>query len=145
MASKKRNKQLNIIHYVDGGIFPIMVMFVQGFEYDELIDELKTSGSPDYWIKGVEFKKDYILSIKTAAAFSIEVYNLKDPEQERKLFYIYSKKYLNKSNPHDMVILSHVCLHICQFALPDILDRSKEHEAEVYYHSHLMENIINQL
>lgn len=64
--------------------------------------------------------------------------------ETKTLFYIFIKGEF-KFTDYEMVKLAHECLHICQFSLPDILDRDKENEAEAYLHSHLMHQILKLL
>lgn len=47
------------------------------------------------------------------------------------------------SNSSNMVTLAHELLHLCQEFLPTFLDRDVEHEAEAYFHTNLMNKIIN--
>jgi len=41
--------------------------------------------------------------------------------------------------------LAHEVLHICQFILPDILNRDREYECEAYLHTHIMMQCLNQI
>jgi hypothetical protein len=45
----------------------------------------------------------------------------------------------------DLITLAHECLHVCQRILPIYLTRDEEHEAEAYFHSHLMRKIIEMI
>ena len=49
----------------------------------------------------------------------------------------------NPTIPNDMRVLAHECLHVCQNLLPKHFVRDEEHEAEAYFHSHLMTQIYN--
>ena len=44
----------------------------------------------------------------------------------------------NKNKPYHHAVLAHECLHLCQFHLPDFMDRNQESEFEAYTHTHLM-------
>lgn len=46
------------------------------------------------------------------------------------------------TNPHSVVTLAHELLHLCQEYLPTYFNRDEEHEAEAYFHTHLMTRII---
>jgi hypothetical protein len=52
------------------------------------------------------------------------------------------KKDLDFKNPYHVVTLAHEVLHLCQEYLPTYLDRDEEHEAEAYFHTHIMTRII---
>lgn len=41
--------------------------------------------------------------------------------------------------------LAHEITHLCQFYLPDVLNRNQEWEAEAYLHTHLMEQALVHL
>jgi hypothetical protein len=47
-------------------------------------------------------------------------------------------------NPYNIVTLAHEVLHLCQEYLPIFLDRDEEHEAEAYFHTHIMTSIIKR-
>lgn len=51
----------------------------------------------------------------------------------------------NPGNPEHMITLAHEILHVCQRVLPIYLRRDEEHEAEAYFHSHLMRKVIEML
>lgn len=46
---------------------------------------------------------------------------------------------------HDMVMLAHEVLHVCQFRLPKMLDRDREYECEAYTHTHIMNQCLKEL
>lgn len=46
------------------------------------------------------------------------------------------------TDPHHMITLAHEVLHICQDFLPTYLDRNEEQEAEAYFHSYIMQEIL---
>lgn len=48
-------------------------------------------------------------------------------------------------NPYNLVTLAHELLHVCQEYLPIFLNRDEEHEAEAYFHTHLMTKIIKRV
>lgn len=50
-----------------------------------------------------------------------------------------------KFTDDEMCKLAHEVLHICQFYLPDVLNRDKEIEAEAYLHTHLMSQCLKLL
>jgi len=41
--------------------------------------------------------------------------------------------------------LENTTTHMCQYILPAILDRDKEHEAEAYLHTHIMSQLLEVL
>ena len=52
------------------------------------------------------------------------------------------KKTLDFKNPDAVITVAHEVLHLCQEFLPTFLDRDEEHEAEAYFHTHIMHKII---
>ena len=54
-----------------------------------------------------------------------------------KYYFIFLHKGFD-GKPDSYVTLSHEILHLCQFLLPDFIDRNVEVEAEAYFHSHIM-------
>lgn len=130
-------KNIQTIRFLNNGCYPGYVMFSCGFSYDEIIKFLKKHNKTggDLWALGLQNDKNLINNGKYFA-LKREFYNKKS-NQNRTFYYIILKNSF-LFDDFDYIALSHECLHICQFFLPDILNRNKEIEAEAYYHSHLM-------
>lgn len=138
MAKKLSNKEL---HWLDTGIFPATVMFSCGFSFDEIIEILKEKKATD-WLTGLDNDKQLI---ETGNYFGLRR-DLEDTKTGKRttLFYLILKPRFAFTD-EQYCILAHEILHICQFLLPDVLDRNKEIEAEAYLHTHLMSNILKIL
>lgn len=140
MASNK----YKVLHWLDTGIFPATIMFSCGFTYDEIMGLLKKKKA-DGWIKGIESEEDIKLlnndgSWGTAIKRTIEN---KKKKQSTTLYYIIVKDF--DFSDGDYCKLAHEVLHICQFFLPDVLNRDDEHEAEAYLHTYIMQNCLKIL
>lgn len=51
----------------------------------------------------------------------------------------------SKSSTEDMITLAHEMVHVCQMVLPIHLNRDEEPEAEAYFHSHLMREVLEMM
>jgi hypothetical protein len=140
MKNKKTTHKT--IAFLNMGNYPGTVMFSVGFTQPELIKQLQKNYKTGYWkpeqgcenwLRGIE--KDDLLKGGVWFALQRKLYHKKHPAKN--LFYILILRPFDFSDG-DMCKLAHECLHICQFFLPDILDRNKEYEAEAYLHTHLM-------
>lgn len=129
------------MYWFDTGIFPATVMFVFGYTYDEMIAYCKKKKG-DTWAMAMSEDRKLMetsnyLAMKrvlenTKTGKSIDHYVIKIQEPFTYTDYEYAK-------------LAHEVLHICQYLLPDILDRLKEHEAEAYLHTYLMRKCLSAL
>lgn len=135
------SKSKCIIHWLDTGIFPATVMFACGFEYEEIISNLKKKKAK-VWIEGLVDQKEFIE--RSNYCYVITTLTSKKTGKETILFYIIIKEVF-KFTDFEYCKLAHEVLHICQYLLPDILNRNKEHEAEAYLHTHLMSSILKEL
>ena len=138
---KKPNAGLK---FLDTGIFPGTVLFCYNYTYDKLIERLhkveKQYGSTG-WSVGIEYDKD-LMEKTQKLAMKREVNH---PDfGERTLFYIWWTDEF-KFEDYDYYALAHECLHICQFYLPDLLERNREFEAEAYLHTHLMKQCLQAI
>lgn len=139
-----KNKNIKIIDFIQFGIFPGTILLSVGNSYDELIETInkeyksgrwkKDFGEP-LWSLGISEDKEFI-DKGYCFALKRELFN-KSKNLDKTLFYIILKDQFDFSD-QSMCTLAHEVLHICQFYLPDVLDRNKEHEAEAYLHSHIM-------
>lgn len=96
----------------------------------------------DEWVKALSDEPELFEGGWKAGRRDVEY--IKTGDKQRYFFVIIPEGVDTKSG-HDLVKLAHECVHICQFYLPDVLDRNKEHEAEAYLHSHLMTQVIEHL
>lgn len=136
-----KTKVVKGVYWFDTGIFPATVMFVFGFTYDELLIELKKKKAHTWSAALSEDKelmgKSNYLAMKrcltnTKTGKSVDHYIIKIREPFKFTDFEYCK-------------LAHEVLHVCQYLLPDILDRTKEHEAEAYLHTYLMKKCLTAL
>lgn len=141
MAAKKPNVGLK---FLDTGIFPGTVLFCYQYTYDALIERLKKVeaeyGSTG-WSLGISHDQVFMSTCKKLA-MKREIIHPKFGT--RTLYYIWWTDEF-KFEDYDYYALAHECYHICQYHLPDILDRDKEHEAEAYLHTHLMKQCLEAI
>lgn len=130
-----------VIKWLDTGIFPAPVMFSCGFSYDEILKHLKKLKAED-WLLGLQDNRNLI---EGGNWFGLQriLENTKTGEKKW-LYYIIIKPSFNFSDDHYLK-LAHEVLHICQFMLPDILDRNREYECEAYLHTHIMRQCLECL
>lgn len=129
------------LHWINLGMFPGQLLFSCGNTHDQIIKKLKKIGNCETWILGIENEKTLIDGHRWLAC-------RRDLEHKEKnlsatCFYIILADF-DFSDEH-FTYLAHEVLHICQFHLPEILDRNKEHEAEAYLHTYLMEKCLKIL
>lgn len=130
-----------VFKYLNTGIFPATVFFSCGNSFDEIMNELKRCGR--YWSIGIVDEKNLIDKEETwGFGLKREIENKKTGKSVT-CFYIIIRNF-DHSDEH-YIRLAHECLHICQFLLPDFLNRDKEIEAEAYLHSHLMRQCLAAL
>lgn len=126
---------MKVIEWFDTGIFPATVLFSCGFSYDELIKELNKNKATD-WAYGISQDKELI----DGGCW----FGLKRTFKNKSHFYIIITEKFKFEDEH-YCKLAHEILHICQFFLPDVLDRDREIEAEAYLHTYLMRKCLKSL
>lgn len=136
----RKPKSIKGISTFDMGIFPPMVLFSCGYSYKEILAFLKRRKAKE-WIYGIEdcehlFKNNWQACSRTITN--------RVTGKEMHLYYIFIPEWFTFSD-YDMCKLAHEILHICQFAMPKILDMEREHEAVAYTHTHLMSQILDFL
>jgi len=141
MKKAKPTKSIKILHWLDTGIFPATILFSYQFSYDEVIRLLKKKQASD-WLAGISGDK-IRLTNSNYIALHRELENTTTHET-RKLFYIFIKEEF-KYTDYEYCNLAHEVVHMCQYILPAILDRDKEHEAEAYLHTHIMSQLLEVL
>lgn len=129
----KKPKKIQLLDFLDCGIFPPTIMFSVGLSYEEVIEILKKKNAED-WVSGINQDKQLFNNCNYLSGKRIVV---NSSGKEKILFFIFIKGQFLFTD-YEYCKLAHEILHICQFSLPDILDRDKEHEAEAYLHTHLM-------
>jgi hypothetical protein len=117
-----------IMTSIDFGVYPGKCLFVYGYSYKQMIKELKKQKCKEL-VAGIADEKAFINSAEYCA--------LHRKVGGSHLYYIIINRKFKFTDEHYATI-AHECLHICQFYLPRILDRNREHEAEAYLHTHLM-------
>lgn len=148
MATSKVKKKM--VRFLDMGTFPGTVLFSAGFTTEEFYAHIEKNYKTGRWAKqdGSEIWLDGIRGEK--AKFATNNYwaayrRLEHPKHGKKnCFYILIFDEF-KFTDEEMIKLAHECLHICQFYLPDVLNRDQEIEAEAYLHSHLMRQCLKEL
>ena len=126
-----------VLYWLDMGCYPGHTVFVRGFSFDQVRNLMRRKKAND-WLDAFNFA---VLnqSEKGCWANKTTMENKKTGEVKHYFFiYVHTFSFLD----YDYVKLAHEVLHICQFYLPDILDRNKEHEAECYLHTHLMQQCL---
>lgn len=121
-----------ILTSLNFGVYPGYCVFAYRYSYDEIIAELKNQNCNE-WVAGLGNDAELLSDGDYFALHRHFDYK----GQEKHLYYIILKKKF-KFTDQCYATLAHEVLHICQFYLPRILDRNKEHEAEAYLHTYLM-------
>lgn len=134
-------KSYKYISWLDTGIFPATVMFSCGFEYDEIVRQLKSKNASD-WLRGISEDKQLIDS---GSWFALKRTLENSKTGCRKNLYYIILKHNFDFKDDSYCKLAHEVLHICQFFLPDCLDRNREIEAEAYLHTHIMRGCLKVL
>lgn len=134
-------KSYKVFNYLNMGIFPGTVMFICGYDYDFIIKHAKKHKIVE-WIPGIEDKKQMFQKAAYFAGRS-DIENTKT-KKNKTLFFIYLRDQFTFTD-WEYCALAHECLHICQFFIPDVLERDREIEAEAYLHTHLMSQCLKHL
>jgi hypothetical protein len=129
-------KKASVISYIPFYVYPSGVTFTNGFTYDEVVKELKKQKQFE-WLDAFQSEADFFKQSNYAAS---KIY-----AKDGKIYcFIFTKEHFRFTD-EDYVKLAHECLHITNYYLKDILDRDVEHEAEAYFHSHLMNMCLQTL
>ena len=126
------------VRCLDFGIFPGYVSLVYNYKHKELVKAYKDLKA-DLWLAGIEDDHKDIDS-GDWMALAREVVNSKTGKKTKLYYIIIPEEF--KFTDNDYAKLAHEVLHICQFYLPGVLNRNKEHEAEAYLHTHLMQQCL---
>ncbi len=118
--------------FLNGGIFSAKVFFSCGMTHKEILKFLRKNGHPE-WAYAIQDDRENIE--KKSAVFTCK--ELSDKVASAHYCYIILNEPFDFSDDNH-TSLAHEIIHACQWILPDFLDRNKEHEAEAYFHTHLM-------
>lgn len=133
-------KELQVIRWFNFGSFPGYWVYIQNFSHKEIMRHLKKVKAEEW---RVALDEPGLFGIGPCRAGRRDV---RLPGRSLKnLFFIIMPDGVDPTDPEDMIRLAHECVHICQFYLPEVLDRNKEYEAEAYLHTHLMKQIVEHL
>lgn len=138
-------KSPKLIDWINFGNFPGILLFSVGNSHAEIVKRLHRkdldADKAGQWIAGLRDEAEFLNNKLSYGVAMRRVLEHRKSKKSVTLFYIILKRF-DLKDTHDIVALAHECLHICQFYLPDVLDRNKEHEAEAYLHSHLMDQCL---
>jgi len=140
----KKDLSDKILCWYDMGIFPAHLMFSCGFTQDELNMHLKRKKAKQ-WIAGMAAEINTSLFNGKAWGWAVRhVIKHDQTGEEVTLFHVHIRDKFDFSD-ESFIKLAHEIVHVCQFFLPDVLNRDREYEAEAYLHTYLMRNIIKDL
>lgn len=135
-----QKKNLKLLHWLNHGSYPGYTVLILGFKFDEVKRLMRKKKAMD-WLDAFEWTIKQ-QSEKGCWVQKTTLENLKTGEVKH-FFFIYLHSF--DFSDYAYAKLAHECLHFCQFFLPDILDRNKEHEAECYLHTHMMMQCLNAI
>lgn len=138
---KKQAKETLAIGWIDLKVFPVTIMLSCGFSYDEIFKQLKGKKDLGGWLTALQDDKDLIDNGHYLALRRAYTNTGKDKIVN---FYIIIRPAFTFTD-YEFVKLAHEVVHICQFMLPDFLDRDKEHECEAYVHTAIMNECLEIL
>lgn len=146
-----KKKKIQKIEFINFGIFPGHCLFAHQFSYEELImtidaeyNSKRWKDDEPFWKLGIGAESDKrLIDYGDYMALSRELVNA-SKGINKKLFYLIIKSDF-KFTDYEYCKLAHEVVHLCQFYLPDVLDRNKEPEAEAYLHTHIMDQVLKIL
>ena len=130
----KKKKISHCLCWLNHGTYPGYTMFIYNYSYDFVVKYLKKIKGRD-WLIAIKNDPDIFKSDQWLAK-KIVFENTRTGK--KKNFYIIRIPRKFRFDDWDYCALAHEITHLCQFFLPDILDRNKEIEAEAYFHTHIM-------
>lgn len=133
-------KEIQSLGFLNTGIFPVTILFSCGFDYEEIVSICREQGG-DEWAIGIEEDRQ-LISEGTKLALRRDI--IREGDKDLVLFYIILRDCFDFTD-YSYCTLAHEVLHICQFMLPDILDRNREFECEAYLHTHIMSQCLKQI
>lgn len=135
---KKSQKKIT---WFSTGVFQVAILFVYRFSYEETISHLTKIKATD-WKLAISNDKT-LIDGANYIALKRTIENKKTGE-EKTFFYLFIKNEF-KFEDYDYCVLAHEVVHLCQFILPDFLERDREIEAEAYFHTSLMQAVLKEL
>lgn len=135
-----KRKIKKVMYWINMGNYPGMLLFSCGFSYTEIIKLLKKKKAGE-WKLGLKYDGD---NIKWGGYYTFRRDIKKGKHKGKELYYLIIADEFCFTD-YEMCKLAHEVLHICQFFLPDILDRNREYEAEAYLHTYLMKQCLEKL
>lgn len=134
----KRTLGKKIITSADFGIFPGYLLVSAGFTLAELRKELRKDKNGSAWAYalGSDEFNDGVAGL--AMQRTVESFG-----KSKRYFYVCFRKPFTFTD-EEIVALAHELVHICQFYLPDFIDRDSHIETEAYFHTHLMTQILDK-
>lgn len=132
-------KSEGFIEVLNTGIFYSKILFCVNYSYDEICKVLKKQKCTE-WLAGISHDKEFIEeSYKVALKRTIT-----KGKDKRVLFYMIFRDRFGFTDK-EMCELAHEVVHLCQFILPEFLNRMEEFEAEAYLHTHIMQQALTKL
>lgn len=133
MASKKiTQKHFHGLRWLDFGIFFGGILFSHGLSNEEIIIDLKKVKAKE-WLDAF----NYANKTREFSNWCAHRTTYTSEGKEKHFSFIIIKDQFDFSDDH-YTKLAHEVLHICQFTLPDYLNRDREFECEAYLHTHIM-------
>ncbi len=135
----KKAKRTCVLEWIPMGMFPGFLMLNYQFTHKELLKILEKKEDAETWYVAVEDEEHRVNNIWCAMHRELEN---SETTETTNCFTLNIPETFDFNNHYHYCMLAHEVLHICQFYLPDVLDRNKEHEAEAYFHTYLMDSIL---
>ncbi len=137
-------KRKPFIKFLNHGCYHGATMFCFGYNHSEIINNLEAmSEFEDDWISPIrDDEKEIDDNSLNAMCLKRTIEDTENGEVKH-FHYIIIKKF--DFSPANYITLAHEIVHLCQFYLPDFLDRDREVEAEAYFHSHMMRQCLDLL
>jgi hypothetical protein len=133
----KSTKNTCVIEWIDFGMFPGGLLFIQGFKYKEVVKHLKKEKANE-WLIPFQRQEDIFEDGRWTTVRCVD--------EGRESYFIILPDACDLTNLDHVVSLAHECLHICQLFLPQLaINRDEEYECEAYFHSYLMKKIITAI
>lgn len=130
-----RKKKTTFIKWLDNGQFHGSICFCYGLTQKEIVAKLKKEGQKN-WAGALELQE---LNIEGSGRFALR------RRYEEKLYFFIILVEQFKFTDYEYCMLAHEITHICQFMLPDYLDRDREIECEAYFHTHVMRQCLEKI
>ena len=128
---KKKQTKKSAVHSLNHGIFFGTTVLLYNMTFGEIMLELNEG-----WRLGLEEDKDLI---ETGGNML-----LKRVSTKQSYYYLILKEF--NFTDHDMAVLAHELIHLCQFLLPEHnVELEKETECVAYFHTYMMNQVLTFL